>query len=64
MIPTKRAYAAYVNHVGFVTFMITKSMGIACTMFYGVLGNRMGAILTLVLTVVATKFQVMEKVSR
>ena len=64
VVPLKRAYGSYVNHVGFVTFMITTSTGISFAIDPVELGDRMSVILTLFLTIVATKFLVAEHLPR
>ena len=64
VVPLKRAYGSYVNHVGLVTFMITTATFTSFCVDLDSLADRMSIVLTLFLTIVATKFLVQERLPR
>ena len=61
IIPMKRAYGYYFRHIISIAFIVTTSTGAVFVFPRDDLGDRMDVILTLFLTIVATKFLVGEK---
>ena len=61
VLPVKRAYGHYILHICSIAFVVTSSCGAAFVLPASDLSDRLGIILTLFLTIVATKFLVGDK---